>query len=331
MLDTIRNLVKEQQGSGAIIAGLCLLVFIGVAALAVDIGHLVPVKEELQRAADAGAMAGVRALWPMTMPVILNPPSNPDCANAQNVAQTTATSNHNKVDEATLTTANLTITVGHYDYGTKVFTPQPYCAPNTNAVQVTAQKVIGTIFFARIWNITSLRPRATTTATMSFAKAVGKGTIPIAINKPSVVPGNVVYINFNPDPLDTGGWFADPPDSASAKTFKDYIGNDSCPPLKIGDVITLQNGVDGTALDALKTELANHPGGWDTYLPVVDTDKFNSSEPIVAFVPFRITEVTTSGNNKGVTGTVLGLAQCGGALPGSEVNYGVLAPPKAVN
>ena len=67
------------------------------------------------------------------------------------------------------------------------------------------------------------------------------------------------------------------------------------------------------------------------FLPVVNTNYFNAMEPIIAFVPFRITEVRDTGGNKGVSGQVLGLAQCGSALPGSGVNYGALAPPKAVN
>ena len=53
----------------------------------------------------------------------------------------------------------------------------------------------------------------------------------------------IIYIGFNPDPEDNGGWFAVDPDSTSASTFKDYIRNDSCPPLHIGDTIDLQNGV----------------------------------------------------------------------------------------
>ena len=38
------------------------MVLVGFAALALDIGHLVSVKGELQKAADAGALAGARAL-----------------------------------------------------------------------------------------------------------------------------------------------------------------------------------------------------------------------------------------------------------------------------
>jgi Flp pilus assembly protein TadG len=332
MREKIRNFLKEIGGAGTVVAGLCLMIILGVAAIVVDIGHLATVKGELQRAADAGAMAGARALWPFALPIVNNPPASPDCANAQFIALSTATSASNQVDGEVLTAANLTIVVGNYNYRTKEFTPQPGCAANSNAVKVTAQKDINTIFFASIWNLTSMKPAATATGTMGFAKAVGKGSVPIAINQPSVKAGTTLYINFTPDPLDTGGWFADPPNKASAATFKDYIVNDSCPPLNVGDIITLQNGADSTDLTALQNELAKHPEGyWDIYAPVVNTDKFNQDQPIVGFVPFRITQVDNTGNSKGVTGIVLGLAESGGALPGSDVNYGVLAPPKEVN
>jgi Flp pilus assembly protein TadG len=332
MREKMRNFFKELGGAGTVVAGLCLMVILGVAALVVDLGHLATVKGELQRAADAGSMAGARALWPMALPVITNPPASPDCYGAKGVALSTATSASNQVDGEVLTAANLTIEAGKYDYATKVFTPRSDCTLASNAVKVTAQKDINTIFFAGIWNLTSMKPAATATGTMDFAKAVGKGTMPIAINKTYVVPGAQVYINFTPDQYDNGGWFADPPDKANPKTFNDYINNANCPPLNIGDIINLQNGQDTACLDALKAQLAKHTEGyWDTFLPVVDTNSFNQPQPIVAFVPFRITGIVDSGNTKGITGKVIGLAESAGALPGSDVNYGVLAPPKGVN
>jgi hypothetical protein len=331
MLKKIRDLFAQQSGSGTAIGGLCMFVTLGASALVMDIGHLVSVKGELQRAADAGAMAGARALWPRALPMILNPPSSPDCVSAQGVAHGTATCANNKVDGQVLDAQNLTIEVGHYDYATKEFTPKSDCTLTSNAVKVKANKDLNNIFFAGIWNVTRLQPQATAIGTMGFAKAVGKGTLPIAINKVFVVPGTDLFINFNPDANDNAGWFADPPDKAGAATFKDYINNAACPPLKIGDQINLQNGQDTSALEALRTKLEeDYPNGWDTFLPVVNTNKFNQLEPIIAFVPFRILQVV-NGADKGVYGKVLGLAECSAALPGSDVNCGALAPPKAVN
>ena len=99
--------------------------------------------------------------------------------------------------------------------------------------------------------------------------------------------------------------------------------------MNIGDTIDLQNGVDTSALQELADELANHPGGWVVFLPVVDTPKFNHSDQIDAFVPIKITEVKKSGNPKYVKGTVMTMAEATSALPGGG-KFGALAPPKLV-
>jgi Flp pilus assembly protein TadG len=330
MLEKLSRFPREQRGSGTATAGLCMMVILGASALVADIGNLIIVKEELQRAADAGAMAGARALWPTALPMMLNPPSNPNCVSAKDVALSTATHASNKVSGQTLTVADLSIEVGNFDSATKGFTPRTDCTLTSNAVRVKAQKTINNIFFGRILNIDSLETKAEAIGTMSFAKAVGKGTLPIAINKMYVIPGNELFINFVSDPNDNGGWFANPDDKDNATTFRDYIVDGSCKPLKIGDKIELQNGQDTAALHALKAKLNQHPEGLDTFVPVVNTSDFNHSETIEGFVPFRILEVKDTGNDKGIRGKVIALAICKGALPGSDVNCGTLAPTKMV-
>jgi hypothetical protein len=163
---------------------------------------------------------------------------------------------------------------------------------------------------------------------MDFAQGVGKGAMPIAISLTSTAPGQILFIDFNQ--TGQGGWFADPPDSASAQTFQKYIDQGACPPLHVGDLITLSNGTDTSVLHDLKAKLQAQAGTWDTVLPVVNTNVFNQTEPIVGFLPFRITDVQDTGNPKGVTGTVLGLLESATASPGG-INCGVLAPAKMVN
>jgi hypothetical protein len=57
------RLLRKNDGVSAIIIALLLMVFLGVAALALDISHLAVVDNELQNAADAGALAGARVLY----------------------------------------------------------------------------------------------------------------------------------------------------------------------------------------------------------------------------------------------------------------------------
>jgi len=55
--------LTDQRGVTAIVIALVMVLFVGVAALALDIGHLYLVKNELQNAADAGCLAGARFLY----------------------------------------------------------------------------------------------------------------------------------------------------------------------------------------------------------------------------------------------------------------------------
>jgi Flp pilus assembly protein TadG len=58
----MRRSVKRQHGVVAIIAALCLLVFMGIAGLAIDMGRLFVIKAELQGAADSCVLSAAREL-----------------------------------------------------------------------------------------------------------------------------------------------------------------------------------------------------------------------------------------------------------------------------
>ena len=66
----------NQQGAAALIIVLMLPVFLGFAALAVDVGYMMAVKAQLTNAAEAGALSGSRALVPYT-----GTPPQPNWAN----------------------------------------------------------------------------------------------------------------------------------------------------------------------------------------------------------------------------------------------------------
>lgn len=318
------SFLSGNSGSVAVIAALGIAVFMGFAAVALDVGHMISVKNELQRAADAGALAGVRAMWPATLPIIAGTPTRPDTTTALATALQVSTSANNKVDGATLPADRVVVQTGRWDYAPRTFTVGT--GPNANAVRVITQ-VPASMFFAQVLGFGPINISATATALMDFANEVGQGSLPIAISQFFIVPGSSIYVNFTPDQLDNGAWFANPPDSASAKTFQDYINNASCPPLKVGDIINLQNGNDTSVLTDLQNKLSSVGGAWDVLLPVVDTTKFVGDQPITGFVPFRITEVENNGTSKGVTGTILGMYMSNSATPGGT-NFGVLSSPK---
>jgi hypothetical protein len=55
--------VADQSGGVLVLIALLLFFILGVAAFAIDIGHLMVVRNELRNAADAGALAGARMLY----------------------------------------------------------------------------------------------------------------------------------------------------------------------------------------------------------------------------------------------------------------------------
>lgn len=319
----------NESGAVAVYVAIGMMVFLGCAALALDVAHLVSVKRELVKAAEAGALSGARGLWPVTLPT-LSGSRDPDPITGQTWALNAATKN--KVDGTNLAAGEVTVEVGRWNYAAKTFTPDT--SPNANGVRVTTRRNSVEMILAQALGQAPRDMTAAAIAIMDFAAAVGKGTLPIAINRMYTIPGTILFINFTPDPLDNGGWFADPPDQASAKTFKDYIDDATCPPLNIGDIINLENGLDSSVLSALEDKRQSQPAEadgtkhLDTLLPVVNTDKFNQSEAIQDFVPFRITGVSVE-QPKGIHGFVIALAEMQSALPGGGKTGG-LAPPKLV-
>jgi len=59
---TRHPLLRRRRGAVAIVVALLLLVFVGMAALVVDLGYLTTTRAQLQAAADAGAHAGAMQL-----------------------------------------------------------------------------------------------------------------------------------------------------------------------------------------------------------------------------------------------------------------------------
>ncbi len=55
--------IRNQEGAVAIMVALVLFLLCGTAALAIDIGHLMVVRNELRNASDAGTLAGARFLY----------------------------------------------------------------------------------------------------------------------------------------------------------------------------------------------------------------------------------------------------------------------------
>ena len=113
--------VNEKMGNRgvtAVIVAMLLIVFFGFTALAIDIGHLYVVRNELQNAADAGALAGAENLF-ITGETQINTGANQvgyDAAEANKSEKTTVEVNWTGGNEGD-------VQRGHWSFSSKTFTP----------------------------------------------------------------------------------------------------------------------------------------------------------------------------------------------------------------
>lgn len=172
---------RNESGAVAIITAILMVVLLGFLALVVDIGRIAVVQNELQDAADAAALAGARALMPLTgtgdPPYPMQNP--PPCGDAINAAMATSVLNRANLKNISLDPSQ--VITGNWNFYTRTFTTAP-CGSSTNAVKVTARMGADlsqgslAMTFARIFGIDTMNPSATAIAATGCLVEVPKGT-----------------------------------------------------------------------------------------------------------------------------------------------------------
>jgi Flp pilus assembly protein TadG len=338
MKRTLNNLVTDQSGVIAAWVAVSLVVLIGMAALAIDIGRLAVAKSELQKAADAGALAGARGLC-------MGPPT-PNWTQAQNMATDTALKNW--------ADANLIVTcevqVGYWDYSwTETTAPanlKPTGTATTSqdvpAVKVTIRKTAGQnhgpllMLFAPIMGVKS---KDVSAQAVACAIPEPVNTIDSGVGFPLATPQSFVRELWDKDPPEsfrigsnyhdpTGGeWTSFLVDANDVPTIRDLINSGNPGPLKVGDQIWVQSGTKTTVY----SEAANRIGE-TVMLPIVCDDFFtHDHNPILGFVPFKI-EDASGGDDKYIQGHFVPNYQVPGLGDSSTPFYGGMAgTPKLVD
>ncbi len=313
----------NQKGSVAIVAAAGVLLILGMVGLAVDLGHLYAIKSELRRAADAGAMAGVRALFPYPL-TGATLPLTPNCAAA--LSQGRVISQANLVDRLVPTVANLQ--TGSWDWAANSFNSGCSTDPFTNAVTVTMQRDNISFTVMGVFGFGPATLKASATAVMDWVGKVEPGAaFVLMIGKKYVQTGDM-YIYLNPAPIDGGGWYAKAPQTADNSTIKSYLGDPSTVPgLKQGDLVNMNNGDWGDVLQLIKSSW----NGKTEWVPVVDTTQFNQSGPVVGFTSVTIRDVGTQGGNKYVKVTANPIQEVPDPQAGpGGANFGLLGAPRVV-
>lgn len=243
--EKITRLLHRERGAVLVLVALLMLVFVGIAALVIDLGHLYVVRNELQNAADSGALAGALALY-----------SDDPVAGVQIQAD----ANQAAYDAATRNSSeNLPVEVnwsggnggdiqrGHWSFSEHKFTPSDSLTPIAlaglsneqldimdgtsatrspvfiNAVRVVARRETNpvTSFFAGIFGKNSFVRNADAIAYIGFAGQLEPGDVdqPIAICEESILQtaasgesfyscsiGRMINSGSNVESNETGGW-----------------------------------------------------------------------------------------------------------------------------
>ena len=291
------TLALEESGAAAVIIAIVFAALCGFVALGMDIGHMVMVKAELQRTADAGALAGAAGLLPYNNP---GPTQTPNWVNAQNKAKDVVNNANNKADNQQFAIIADDVKPGYWCLKPPGYAQSPPSPPLPTvcpadltllpepAITVTLSRDV-TLYLAPLIGIAS--PKTVTASATAILPEANRTTniIPIAVSYDTafnnvngtvvidITPGNSVTVNSNKN---EAGWFT----LSENENFPQSVITN---PLTAGTDLSvtkiyLQPGSEVTLENQLITE------GMTLIMPVVDIVEQKTFVPIRAFVAFKI-------------------------------------------
>jgi hypothetical protein len=309
------------------------MTMISVAAIVVDIGRAYVVKREVQKASEAGALAGAKALS-------LDPAKANGLATSLNWSngktQATNVVQQNYVNGALLSNFNTDsdlakVQAGYWDIRWTKATapanlngyldPAAYVPDNTfeiPAVKVTlAQAPSGSggtapmnTYFASILAVPAMTMKASAVAILpSITKTLNTGMFPFAL------PSNYVRQHWDDDPPtsfrvgsvqqdSTGGQWTTLGSTDNSASYVEslILGTETPAYISKGDQIYIQTGEKSSIYNTVQSRYMAHPG--QVYMvPIVDEGFSNGAWTHVAgFVPYMITGCSGSGSDPYVEG-----------------------------
>src|SRR5262245_33994803 len=188
----VRKIVSEPKGAVAIMVAVSFVVLLGMAAFVIDFGYGWATTNELQNAADAGALAGARALGKFYCPEEAAPAE--PCKDKADQDNTTIAEvetaikdavkdvvNQNKAAYASILIDDGDIEIGTWDGGTKVFTLN---ATPPDAVRVRTRRDATTngpikTFLGNIFGVAEISLSKPATAALSGVSKVNPGDLDV--------------------------------------------------------------------------------------------------------------------------------------------------------
>jgi hypothetical protein len=218
MMNTVNNKIinsilcrglRDNSGAVAVIVGISIVALMSFAAFAIDLSHLFVVKNELQNASDAGALAGARVLY-NNDGTMINTSANQTGYDAAvlNKSENVAVDVHGLQDGD--------VQRGHWSFATRTFTPNASTATLDlwdltteeldadedfiNAVRVKTRRedTPAASFLATIFGKNSFTLSADAIAYIGFAGTLNPGDaeMPITICKDSLLTGGAYSCNI---------------------------------------------------------------------------------------------------------------------------------------
>jgi Flp pilus assembly protein TadG len=317
MISRVFAPVSNSRGVAAVMTALFMVVLLAMGAAAIDIGHALVARNELQNVSDAAALAGTRALGViyegMTVPeqqgYVL---SSGDAAAVIAAVQATAAANSAAGVSISIDPAD--VAIGTWDPYSRIHTPT---ANQPKAVRVLARRdsssngAIST-FLANVVGMSSVDVRAVATADMTAVgqTAPGQLDVPFGISEFYFTQfGCGDYIKFYPNdgtPQACSAWHTFDLTPANANTLRNTIidgmtaGTYQSPATTPGDTLNFINGNVASAfpnLINLYNAKKDGNGNWDVFIPVYESASCappNGAIPIVGYAEARITNVQGS-------------------------------------
>lgn len=314
--------LHRQRGISTVLVAVALIMLLAFAALAVDGGNLYVARNELQNAADAGALAGARVLY-LDDGSSVNPGANA-------VAADTATANTSQGSPVEI----VSVRRGHWSFITRTFTPNPSLEPTDlfsatteeldldldfiNAVEVVTERNETPVqsVFGMVLGFNEYRLPARAVAYLGFAGSLGPGEAdqPIGLCKEALLNGEeydcsvgrFIPSNDTSSMSDTGGWttldqYVD--GAASANEVRSLVcGDGNEVQLNYGDDIQTTNGQVQTAFQALYdcwAEQTDKTVPWNMTLPVFECPdgSIGPSNRLVGAVNLNVVWIVNQANN----------------------------------
>ncbi len=336
--------LRNSRGAAAVMVALTLTVLLAMGAAAIDIGHALVARNELQNAADAAALAGARTLGiayegmtPAQMATYTLTGGDQTAIVA--AAQTTSALNQAAAVNVSVNAAD--VQVGLWNSVTKTFTPttnQPRSVRVVTHRDGSANGPIST-FLANVVGMSSVNVSAAATAELTAIGSTPPGALdfPLAISElffSQFGCGDSIQLYpSNGTPQSCAGFttFLETPsnDRAMRNILNGMIdGTYQTPPTTAGvDQLQFTNGTlsnpTWSALQNLFLQKSAGTGYWDALVPVYQGGDCSPSGaiPIVGYANVRITNVEGA-----PTHTITGNVSCplfqGGGVGGGP-SFGV--------